>query len=562
MKNRRAIAWLLLALFTTVAAHVLLYYKGGLESALVQRRTLLDLPVEGVNRLVVSRRTGQGAVLVRTSSWRLVEPYSAIVDEKTVLKLLDSLSATDIEEGTGEQELLRLGRTREDFGLGEPQVKVVVSGGSESAGISFGTVTPGGDGYYAAVDGEAAVYVVPSNVFASVDLAPEGFRRKSLFPVGMESALAFDVKRGSGSFMRFARDGDMWRMKHPQDAPASSSRIKGFLAGVMSAEASSFAWPTGAAGEPATATASLLAGYGLDPESAVTVTVRCVDGIDRQVSFGKEAGSGAVYALAQNAGAVVTVDASLKDAALAETSEFTDTRLFPFDEQSVQRISVTDGDATYLLARGEDGAWLLDAPVAAATDAASVSRLLGRLLSLKTTDVATNGVAISITTNVPPVTVARSAALGGVRLEDLRSREILKVDPAAARRVVVTRGQGGKPTSVVYDKDRRTWNVELSEKPGTVSVPAVEGVLGALNPLKAEWIVKLKVSASDLRGYGLDAPRLVVAVDHGKDDAVRRNILVGGEARGGRYATLGAADAVFVISTELADRLAAPLVAE
>jgi len=562
MRNRRAIAWLLLALFATIAAHVLLYYKGDLERALVQRRTLLDLSADGVSRIAVSRRTGPESVLVRTSSWRLVEPYSAIVDEKTVLKLLDALSATDIEEGTGEQELLRLGRTRDDFGLGDPLVRVTVSSGASSAGISFGIVTPGGDGHYAAVDGEAAVYVVPSNVFSAVDLAPEGFRRKSLFPVGLESAVAFDVKRGSGSFMRFAKEGDIWRMKHPQDAPASSARIRGFLAGVMSAEASSFVWPTGAAGEPSEATASLLAGYGLDPESAVTVTVRCADGIDRQVSFGKESGAGTVYALAQNAGAVVTVDALLKDVALSETSEFTDTRLFPFDEQSVSRISVTDEDATYLLARGEGGAWLLDAPVAAATDAASVSRLLGRLLSLKTTDVATNGVAISIMTNMPPVTVARSAALGGFRLEDLRSREILKVSPAAARRVVVTRGQGGKPTSVVYDKDRRAWNVELSEKPGTVSVPAVEGVLVALNPLRAEWIVKLKVSASDLRGYGLDAPQLVVAVDHGKGDAVRRNILVGGEAQGGRYATLGAADAVFVISTELVDRLSAPLVEE
>ena len=43
---------------------------------------------------------------------------------------------------------------------------------------------------------------------------------------------------------------------------------------------------------------------------------------------------------------------------------------------------------------------------------------------------------------------------------------------------------------------------------------------------------------------------------------MRRNILVGGEAQGGRYATLGAADAVFVISTDLVDRLAAPIVAE
>ena len=73
MRNRRAIAWLLLALFATIAAHVLLYYKGDLERALVQRRTLLDLSADGVSRIAVSRRTGPESVLVRTSSWRLVQ---------------------------------------------------------------------------------------------------------------------------------------------------------------------------------------------------------------------------------------------------------------------------------------------------------------------------------------------------------------------------------------------------------------------------------------------------------------------------------------------------------
>ena len=55
---------------------------------------------------------------------------------------------------------------------------------------------------------------------------------------------------------------------------------------------------------------------------------------------------------------------------------------------------------------------------------------------------------------------------------------------------------------------------------------------------------------------------MTVAIDQAKEDSVRRNILIGDEAQGGRFATLGATDAVFVISQEVLNRLTEPLVTE
>jgi hypothetical protein len=53
----------------------------------------------------------------------------------------------------------------------------------------------------------------------------------------------------------------------------------------------------------------------------------------------------------------------------------------------------------------------------------------------------------------------------------------------------------------------------------------------------------------------------VVAVDVEAPGAARRNILLGGAASGGgRYATVGGADAVFVISKQTAAALTAELV--
>jgi len=87
-------------------------------------------------------------------------------------------------------------------------------------------------------------------------------------------------------------------------------------------------------------------------------------------------------------------------------------------------------------------------------------------------------------------------------------------------------------------------------------------VLDAVSPLVAARVVKLKVSADDLSAYGLDAPSFVVAIDIEREDAIRRNILVGDRTEGGRFATVGASDAVFVLSESVVDDLSADLVGE
>lgn len=561
MKNRKAISWIFIAIVLTIAAHLFLSYKGDVAASLVQRSALIDEPFTQPDRLSVEVRGKSAAVIEKQgANWRMVSPYAALADERAVMRLLDILSVTMIDDTLGDQELLKLGRTREDFGLEEPEAKIRVKDGKSQTEIAFGCMTPAGRGVYATVNDERAVYVVSSNVFAAANLPPDGFRNRRLFPELGAAVSSFDLKRGTGSFMRFMRMGDAWMMNEPEQSVASANKIKDLLAAASSATAVEFVWPVGAQGEVATASASLLAGYGLDPESAVTLTIRCSDGVDSQVSFGKEAKDGLVYALVQGAGAIVTVDAKLKDLALAGAQDFTDTRLFPLDARTATRISVSDGGVNYLLAKDDSGEWRLDAPVVAKTDKESVDKFLKRLFELKSTDLDADGISVIAVTSAPPRVVSRAALLGDMRLEDLRSREIINVAPAAVRRLVTT-PRGEKPTAVVYDKDRRAWNIEVTPVPGSVSSEGIENVLAALSPVKAETIVKLKVSAAELREYGLETPRVSVAVDSDNVDSIRRNLLIGDKAEeGGFYATLGATDAVFVISEETVSKLMSSLV--
>lgn len=562
MRNMRIIVWLSVGIAALLGVNILLTFNDSQDTAIVQRTSLLPFPDDAVSLIEISRGGVVESVLTHTGSWRLVEPFAGSVDEAVVLKLLDALAYAPLDDSLGDQELLRLGRTRADFGLESPRLAVRIRAGASEAAISFGSPTHSASGVYAAIDDVRAVFVVPSNTFAAVDVPASGFRRRTLFTSGEESVASFDVKRGAGEFMRFRREGDGWLMVQPTEGPASLTKIKKLLSDVMSASAVDFVWPVGGSNEVAEASDALLAGYGLGAESAVTLTLKGTDGSDRRISFGSDAGEGRVYALVHNGAAVVTVDAALKDLVSPGNSALADTRLFPYEPAQVSSISIADGGVACMLAKNEDGTWRLDSPISAAASSTAVDSLLSAVLALRGGDTDENGVEVSISADERKVRVSRAALGPGFRLENLRSLEILKIDPASVRRLSVT-GSGTNGTeSVVYDRDRRAWSVEVSSVKGTVSENGVARVLGVVNPLEAGRIVKLKVSADDLGGYGLEKPRLTVAIDLEREDAIRRNILVGDATDGGCFATVGASDAVFVLPESAVYDLSADIVEE
>ena len=562
MRNMRIIVWLSVGIAALLGVNILLTFNDSQDTAIVQRTSLLPFPDDAVSLIEISRGGGVESVLTPTGSWRLVEPFAGSVDEAVVLKLLDALAYAPLDDSLGDQELLRLGRTRADFGLESPRLAVRIRAGASEAAISFGSPTPSASGVYAAIDDVRAVFVVPSNTFAAVDVPASGFRRRTLFTSGEESVASFDVKRGAGEFMRFRREGDGWLMVQPTEGPASLTKIKKLLSDVMSASAVDFVWPVGGSNEVAEASDALLAGYGLGAESAVTLTLKGTDGSDRRISFGSDAGEGRVYALVHNGAAVVTVDAALKDLVSPGNSALADTRLFPYETSQVSGMSIVDDGVACMLAKNEDGTWRLDSPISAAASSTAVDSLLSAVLALRGGDTDENGVEVSISADERKVRVSRAALGPGFRLENLRSLEILKIDPASVRRLSVT-GSGTNGTeSVVYDRDRRAWSVEVSSVKGTVSENGVARVLGVVNPLEAGRIVKLKVSADDLGGYGLEKPRLTVAIDLEREDAIRRNILVGDATDGGCFATVGASDAVFVLPESAVYDLSADIVEE
>lgn len=556
MKNRKMIVLLLVGILLLSIANILTAVDGESKGKIVRNVTLMS-PSAEVTSLRIEHRGRMPVMIARSSKWRLVEPYSADVDEQKVLRLLDALSQTLVMDSIADSQLLRLGRRRADFELDEPPLRLHVASGEKHIEYLFGSFTPSGDGVYAAVEGLNTVFVMPAALMSALDVPADGFRRRTLFGETPETVNAFSLKRPDGSVMKFAREGDGWTV---DGAKASVGKVRKFLSDVLEAVAVDFVWPTGGTNE-SKMSAALLSSYGLDPESALTLTLSGINGNGGMISFGKTASSDEVYALVQRGDAIVTVAAGLKEQAMQEALKYTDARIFPVEASSVTALAIADGETSYSFSRGKSGEWRIETPISAPADSERVDLLLNRVLTLSSSDVAASGLTVSLSSGTAPVTVRREAVLGDLRFDDLRSSEILKIDPVTVKRIVmVSSDKDVKSTSVEYSRERRAWQVGQSSKQGQVDKNGIDSVLSAVNPLRAERIERLKVSISDLSVYGLDNPQLTIAIDQDIEKSPRRNIMLGNQTENGCFATVGSSDAVFVISDETAGKISASIV--
>ena len=546
MTNRRSLLAFLILVVLLTGANLLLRY-GAKEVRASCRQVLVEDP-DGVCRMTLLCKGRAPVSLERKDGkWRLVEPYAGSVDEQVVMKSMDILSMTPITDVVGDSALLKLGRTRADFSLDEPVVGVVLRFGTgEEERIDFGSKTPLADGVYASIGGLDSVFIVPSLVLETVDVDAERFRRRAVFAIDANAVSSFGIKRRTDPLLEFTRSDSGWRVR---DGQASSQKVAALLTKVTAAMAERFVWPVGASNETEHASAALLVGYGLDPDAAVTMTVKGVDGVERRITFGKEAQDGKVYALVHGGTAIVTIPADLKVLVDQDAGSFTDSRIFHTDPRLVSTFSISDHDVLYAFVREKDGSWALESPIIARADSAVVDSILSRILSLSVSDGTTpeDGVSISLTTNAAKTVVSRSSVFGSLKPEGLRAKEIVRIDPGLVKRIVRNAGGGGKPVSVVYDQERKAWNLESGGSNAVPDAKGIESVLSAINPLSAARVERLRVSAADLDDYGLDRPFLTVAIDQEGRESVRRNIIIGKKTAGGRFATIGSSDAVFVI---------------
>ena len=531
MSNRGLIMRLLFGILLLASALWGLRIRSTAMATSSQRPTLADLNPLAVTRIEVTT-AAYTAVVSRASSaadWRMsISGGPAMMaDAAVVMRLLDALAQSSVGDALTFGDLREMKLALADFGLAPPEISIKYASDEKGRGgsVSLGLKSPSGTEVYAIANDSMGVLAVPVSVAAAVPETVDGFRPRRLLAYETSRVTAVDVHVPDVPFVKLLRTAAAWRLKSTDAAPALPSAVERLLEAVSSAEILGYV----ATGAPIQASA--LAPYGIDPGKGPSVTVYG-PGEPVQIVFGA-AVDDAVYALVQNGGAVVKVAASLKSDCSKTLDDFRDTRLFPVAPAQVDSVTVSSTDGVCILRREGDD-WMLESPVAAATDGECVAEFLQRLFAAESSATSSVPAEASVTVKVGgfSAVLPKSFADASV-LAALHTRTVLALDPALLARVTV-KGEGADAV--------KTWSAAAGE-------PIPGAVTEALAGLKALTVECLSASPEELARYGLDKPYRTVAVDLKATDSIRRNLIVGAEcADKARYATLSGSSVVFTLS--------------
>jgi len=575
VSNRRSMIFLLLGSMA-MAAFLWAFSRHAAAVATVRSRTTLsEFDPADVTGIVV-HHLGSDAVpdltLERSeTAWRLVSPFAAQTDPAAVSRLLDSVTLTPVADMLSLDDMRGLGHSLADFGLAPARLAVSLTAGSRRERILLGGATPSGREIYARSDNLRNVFTVAAEVYDLASAGADALRRMSLVSCPAADVTGLEFRIPEKPFVKLVREKDVWRLQLPAPAPADAKTADALVERLVSARVGRFVWPVAGVGD-AKPRADLLASYGLDPASptAFTATVRREPDASDQIVFGKSAGTNLVYALVHNGGAVVVVDAALAQFCRVGEAELRDTRLFPCSAADVRSVTLTTEDSVvYRLVQDSGRVWRLDTPVVAPADSTAAAWLVDSVLGLRQADISEKGLVVAVSTgstNMPAMTVQTPELMKPGVFANLRAKTLLEIDSAAVKRISLKTASGA--TSIEWDAEREAWNLvpagqgDAPARPpqGAVNAAAVKRLLTALSRVEAGSVETLAATPADFARCGLDNPAFVVAVDLAGDKAVHREILIGSAASGGaRFATVGGADAVFVLSRTTVAALTASL---
>ena len=578
MSNRRFIIFFLVGIAACAAGLWGLAVRARVVASDATRRVLCPVDPSSADAVTVSTQGGMPLALERKSgAWRIVAPFPSAADPAPVAQLLDMLTLTPIDDMRTEDELRQLNETLADFGLNPPRVTVSLAAAGVTNVVHFGAATASGKELYARVEDMRNVFTLSADVFAAVPTDVDAFRPRALLACPRDEIAGLEFRVPDAAFVKLVREGTAWRMTAPLAAAADADAVSALADRLAAARVADFTLPSATQPPPHGTTpdgmlpAAALVPYGLSTDTALSVTVRAMDGSVETVLFGGAAGTNRVWALVQNGTTVVSVDAAVAELCRAHEAAFRDTRVFSFKKgEELKSISLTADSLVYVLGRDTNGLWRIDAPVVAPADQALAAALSEKILTLKQNDLAPQdtkkkpGSEIRVTVETtaasyPAIDVPVACFGDGLSFADLRSKTLLALDPGTVRRLSVKREAAEAP-AVVYDTARAVWNLEKPVEGRRSNQEAIKALLTALARVEAVSGAAVAATPADFRRCGLDAPACVVTVDVETTDVTRRNVLLGGAASGGgRYATVGGVDAVFVVSKQTAAALMADL---
>ncbi len=528
----------------------------------------LTLELPGTARLHLERRAAR--------SWELTEPYKENAAQEGVDGLLRAL------------ELLRFARrlplaATNEATMGPSRGALTVEEDGLSRRLVLGGAAPTPSEHsYLLVTGtgvpEAGLYVVPDAALGEVFPSADRLRSRRLVSQGLAELASVRAEWPGGTWL-LQRRGDRRFTVQTQYGPvlADASALQRLDFQLTRFEVTTLLDPSALHQSASPLTLELTPEDPRAPASALQVGGACTRE-DEVVALRT--------APERRAGCV---PASLLSALSLLPTQLAEQRVLGVELSEVERISFAHDAVRLELAR-EGAGWKVLAPSDAKLDAAAVEQLMTRLGNVVGTlrggpgAQLTEGAAkaeLQLTlagTADPPVTFAVSllsapdgalvARRGLDRAElqlDASAASLLKPELGLLRAREVWRLEENKLAAVSIQTESTLQRLERSESGLRLRQPAgaqqdaaaTDQLLATLTKLDtARWVA---TQVSPAQGFARPRLRIDVRLVGGSGQALERHLEVGAATRGGYFARVDSADAVFVLSGDDYDRLSALL---
>jgi hypothetical protein len=196
--------------------------KTPVENATVK---LLKMPEDQIQSIEIKKRPGNSVRLQRNDShWQIIASEPLRADPNAVSGLLSSLSSLSSDR-TVEEKATSL----DQYGLTQPAMELDITGkNKESTRLLFGDDTPAGSTVYAAIAGDARVFVLSSYKKNSFDKSANDLRDKRLLPFDSDKVSSVELTAKKQT-ITFGRSKDEWQIVKPKPFRADRFKVEDLL---------------------------------------------------------------------------------------------------------------------------------------------------------------------------------------------------------------------------------------------------------------------------------------------------------------------------------------------
>lgn len=320
--------------------------------------------------LTLRRGTDFSLTLQRTNeAWLYLKPFTYPAADFAVQNFLETLENVVPATRITPREILSRKQTAANFGFDAPPIAIALERGNARFDLKFGSRTPAGDQVYVQVGSDPSVFVVSSDLLDRVPRTPNDWRHTALFDFGQETPDRAEVgQNGTRYELRRDATNKLWRLTRPEHR-ADQNQVHEFLRRLQQGRVVEFVTDELRIDNEA---------FGLQkPEYDVTLAAGAVA---RRIQFGKSPTNNPalVYARLLTHSNVVLVPKSAIEPLALPYTELRERQIFPFTPELVDVIEVR-GDESFVIRRGEDGAWKAGEQPADAAFIAEWLRLLAQI---------------------------------------------------------------------------------------------------------------------------------------------------------------------------------------